>query len=215
MTIPAFPLQWPQGWPRKPGASRIAAKFSTSRNSSAGIRGYKQLAVSDGVERIRKQLDQMGVRDYNLVISTNLKLRLDGWPRGDQPEPSDPGVAVYWRAGTKDDAPRRCMAIDRYYRVADNLAAIAATLEAMRAIERHGGAEILDRAFTGFAALPNPAGAGHWTSILDVPPAASADDVNAQYRRLRSLHHPDRGGNADQFGQIQRAFEQAQAEGRA
>ncbi|KVD37855.1 hypothetical protein WJ41_22830 [Burkholderia ubonensis] len=60
------------------------------------------------------------------------------------------GVAVYWetRAGA-----RRVMAIDQYTRVADNLAAVAATLDAMRAIERHGGARILERAFTGFAAL--------------------------------------------------------------
>jgi hypothetical protein len=42
-------------------------------------------------------------------------------------------------------------------RAADNLAAIAATLEAMRAIDRHGGATILNRAFTGFTALPPPA----------------------------------------------------------
>ena len=38
------------------------------------------------------------------------------------------------------------MAIDAYTRTADNLAAVAATLEAMRAIERHGGAQILERA---------------------------------------------------------------------
>jgi len=47
------------------------------------------------------------------------------------------------------------MAIDIYDTVAGNLAAVAATLDAMRAIERHGGAQILKRAFQGFKALPS------------------------------------------------------------
>jgi hypothetical protein len=59
------------------------------------------------------------------------------------------------------------MAIDQYDRVEHNLAAIAATLDAMRAIKRHGGAEILDRAFTGFTALPAPmAGGKPWRQVL-------------------------------------------------
>ena len=74
------------------------------------------------------------------IISTNLKLRLDGLPRSDQKEPDDPGVAVYWQRLSK---PKKVMAIDLYDRIADNLAAIGATLNAMRAIERHGGALIL------------------------------------------------------------------------
>lgn len=81
------------------------------------------------------------------------------------------------------------MAVDRYDRVQDNLAAIAATLEAMRAIERHGGASILDRAFQGFTALPAPE---QWFTILGVSATATRDQVEDAYRRLAMKHHPDR-----------------------
>ncbi|ROU09438.1 hypothetical protein [Lysobacter enzymogenes] len=118
-------------------------------------------------------------------MSTNLTLRRDGLPRSDQREPADPGAAVYWTDCTGAD---RCMAVDRYTKTAGNLAALAATLEAMRAIERHGGAEILDRVFTGFTALPRRArprapsrggGAGRAAGC-------AWSDVEAAYRRRRA-----------------------------
>ena len=106
------------------------------------------------------------------------------------------------------------MAIDAYAEVADNLAAIAATLEAMRAIERHGGAIILDRAFQGFAALPAPGqtGARPWREVLDcddsIRDLASAE---RRYKVLRSIHHPDKpSGNADAFDAVEKAWQQAQ-----
>lgn len=164
----------------------------------------RALAVADGVERVRGELARMGIRDDELVICSNLELRLDGFPRSGQREPADPGIVVYWR----DAGATRCMAIDRYDRVADNLAAVAATLEAMRAIERHGGAEILNRAFTGFTALPAPGGTAHWRDILD--PA----NPEGSYRRLRGLYHPDRGGDADEFRAVQHAWDAYQQEQR-
>jgi DnaJ-domain-containing protein 1 len=99
------------------------------------------------------------------------------------------------------------MAIDRYDRVADNLAAIAATLEAMRAIERHGGAEILDRAFTGFASLPASAGQGkrEWWAVFGVSANASDADIEAAYRRLAKERHPDTGGSDDAMAELNQA----------
>ena len=94
------------------------------------------------------------------------------------------------------------MAIDCYTKVADNLAAIAATLEAMRAIERPGGAEILDRAFTGFVALPAPE--QPW-QVLGVPMHASMAEIETAYRRLAMQHHPDRGGDANAMARINAA----------
>lgn len=104
------------------------------------------------------------------------------------------------------------MAIDRYDRVADNLAAIAATLAAMRAIERHGGAEILNRAFTGFVALEHQG--ENWWDVLQVRRDASRDAIDNAYRRMRSQHHPDKGGDVDQFQRVQRAYEAATRTGR-
>lgn len=199
MTIPAYPLQWPAGWKRTERDGRTRAKFGRQTSSHGNCKTREVLTIAQATTRVRDELHRMGIRDQ--VISTDLELRLDGLPRSNQREPSDPGAAVYWLAS----GATRCMAIDRYDRVADNLAAIAATLEAMRAIERHGGAAILDRAFTGFAALPSPA--PQWHVTLCCPAHAPTDIVRAAYRRLRSLHHPDRDtGSADAFTDLQSAW---------
>jgi hypothetical protein len=199
-TIPAFPLQWPAGWKRTPLSSRTRARFSQSSSD---------LTVAQATRRVIGELRRMGIGDWQLVISSNLQLRQDGLPRSGQREPEDPGVAVYWLDSKQDGWPRRCMAVDRYDRVADNLAAIAATLDAMRAIERHGGAEILNRAFTGFAALPGTGSSEHWSDVLGVPATASSDEITAAYRSLRAQNHPDRGGDADKFHRITKAYEEA------
>lgn len=74
---------------------------------------------------VKLELERLGINVADdLIVSTNLKFNLSG-----------------------------LIAIDADYRVRDNLAAIAATLEAMRAIERHGGARILERSFTWWSPL--------------------------------------------------------------
>ena len=201
-----FPLSWPDGWPRTPGHLRKRAHFKKgerqySQYGSTSYMGYKQLSIADATTRVLGELEKLGVEYGDAIVSTNLHLRLDGLPRSGQPEPTDPGVAVYWQRGK---GQRQVMAIDRYDRVADNLAAIAATLEAMRAIERHGGAQILERAFTGFVVLPAPK-APH--EVLGVPPNASPDDIRAAYKRLALKTHPDTGGSTDAFHAVQQAYE--------
>ena len=203
MTIPAFPLQWPAGWKRTAAAQRKRASFGKKGTTSHKA----QLSVADALKRVRTTLQQMDVSDFNLIISSNVALRQDGWPRSDGREPLDPGVAVYWQDTSKDGWPRRCMAIDMYDRVADNLAAVAATLDALRAVKRHGGAEILDRTFTGFAAIEHKA-SGHWSEVLGCDRHASSSEVKAAMRRARSAAHPDNGGAAAQFQKVVDAYQQ-------
>jgi DnaJ-domain-containing protein 1 len=97
------------------------------------------------------------------------------------------------------------MAIDHYSRLVDNIAALAATIEGMRAIQRHGGAEILDRAFTGFAALPAPPVQDQPHEILGVAENATEGEIQYAWRRLASQHHPDNGGNTDEMARINAA----------
>lgn len=183
--INAFPLTWPTGWKRTAGG-RKRGQFVNRQ----GLQTARRITAGDGAMRVLVELERLAVERHDVVISTNLKLRVDGLPRDDM-TPTDPGAAVYWQK----NGARRCMAIDAYERVADNLAAIAATLEALRAIERHGGAAILDRAFTGFAALPAPTN-GHpaWHELLEVSPTATRDQINMAYRRKISEAHSGRPG---------------------
>lgn len=155
--------------------------------------------VGEGTKRILRELRAFGINLDSVVISSDLRLRGDGLPYASQATGRlDPGVAVYWQDGKR----RRCIAVDRYNRLADNMAAIAATLDGMRAIERHGGAEILDRAFTGFVALAAPE---QWFQVLGVPAAATREDIETAFRRKAMEHHPDRGGDADQMARINQA----------
>lgn len=204
--IRAYPLQWPPGWRRTDTWQRTSAKFRKGKGgwSESGYASAKGLTIADGLARVLGELGRMGVSRDDIVISTNAPLRLDGLPKSNTGAIGDPGAAVYWR----QKKATRCMAIDRYDALADNLAAIAATLDAMRAIERHGGAEILDRAFTGFTALPAPE--QPW-NVLGVPMDASPAIVQDAYRRLAMENHPDRGGEAGAMARINAARDAMEA----
>lgn len=213
-----YPLTWPAGWPRKALHQRAEARFSRGTLSShhgfdgstTYSRGRKALTIADGVNRVLLELRRLGVDEQDTIISTNVPTRLDGLPRSGAREPDDPGAAVYWQ---ERGGARRVMAIDQYLTVADNLAAIAATLEAMRAIERHGGAQILERAFTGFTALPAPGAEKTWREVLGVPAGErDIEAVRAAFRRQAAEHHPDRGGSLEQMAAVNAAWQQAKAE---
>jgi len=212
--IAAFPLQWPAGWKRTVWASRKPGRFTKGERQYASAPGgsswmrQRDLSVTDGVDRVLRELERMGIERQDVVISTNVRTRLDGLPRSGERKPEDPGAAVYWE---ERGGARRVMAIDLYTDVADNLAAIAATLEAMRAIERHGGAAILERAFTGFVALPAPGAARSWREVLGIPSSmgTNRDSINAAYRRLAGAAHPDRGGSHAAMSELNRAREDA------
>lgn len=210
MTVTAFPLAWPAGWPRTASYHRKQAQFGrTEYKPGQSYRSKTDITMADAMKRVREELVRLGINTTDdMIVSTNLKLNLSGLPRGDQGEPGDPGVAVYFqkKEGSGHNAymgPMRVIAVDRYDRVRDNLAAIAATLEAMRAIERHGGAQILERAFTGFAALTAPGKT--WWDVLEVKPDASLEIIEANFRRLARDRHPDRGGTQDAMAALTEA----------
>lgn len=207
-SLAAFPLAWPMGWKRTPVAERTFGRFvRREKQPGYGWPSTKSISVSDGVNRILGELERMGIDSQDVIISTNIRLRLDGLPRSGDAEPADPGAALYWR---KTGEPMRSMAIDRYKRVADNLGALAATLEAMRAIERHGGAEILERTFTGFLQLEAENKTTSWWALLGVTPEATEAEIQAAYRKKAAAAHPDAPtGSHDAMSALNEARRQA------
>lgn len=205
MSIAAYPLQWPAGWKRE--TARKRGKFGTNTkqynaDKTANWNSLRDITIAEATKRVQVELARIAVAG-DFVISTNLKLRLDGQPRGDQGQPGDPGVAIYWNA---KGGQSRVMAIDIYDRVSDNLAAVAATLEAMRAIERHGGAAILERTFTGFDALPPPRSC--W-QILGLTAGATRATINERFRDMAKKAHPDQGGSQIIFAELSTARDDA------
>lgn len=208
-----YPLCWPVNWKRT--ANRTRAQFGkTSKVTTAGgsYSSKSRLNVSDSIQRIAYELERFGVPEDEVIVSTNVRLNLSGIPHGGAGEPIDPGVAIYWKLKGKS----QCMAIDRYDRVADNLAAIAATLEAMRAIERHGGGSILERAFIGFAQLPAAIVTQRpWREVFGYGSSQfiSPERIDASFKELATRLHPDKeGGSHDAMAELNAARAAALAE---
>lgn len=218
--IDAYPLSWPAGWRRTPASERMRARFSRSErvysqsNPASSWNQKRELTIADSVRRLRLELERMGVLEHTVIISTNVEVKLDGTPYSNRRAPLDPGIAVYW--ADPDTDAQQCMAIDLYDSVAGNLAAVAATIDAMRAIERHGGAQILKRAFQGFKALPSStAPALNVETAADVLHVRSAvprheilsarECAKVAYRSAAAAVHPDRGGSTSDFQLVQEA----------
>jgi hypothetical protein len=187
--IEAYPLQWPLGRPRCKPFARRRAKFRTARSGPL-------LSVAVATMRLTAQLRMAKASD--VVISSNLLLRNDGQPRSGQSEPTDPGVAVYYKRKGKPG----CISVDCWDRSADNIAAIAQIVNAIRTMERLGGGEIVDQVFTGFKALPSPDGV-----VVDVDTARAFIEARGGYKAAAMQLHPDRTGNVSNpdWLQLQRA----------
>lgn len=203
MTAPleSFPLSWPLGRPRTPAGSRKRALFGTR------VAGPRKLTIDAATARLRETIGLL--RASSLVISTNLQLRRDGLPRSGQGEPSDPGVAVYFAIFRDLKNTSYVVACDKWDRVADNIAAIAAHLEAMRGQERWGCGS-LEQAFAGYKALAAADAVKQWWTILGFPkPPERWATVEAKHLELVRKHHPDRGGNASQMAEVNAARDEA------
>jgi hypothetical protein len=123
--------------------------------------------------------------------------------------PYDPGVAVYFvRKGQQ-----RVLACDKYHGVHNNIHAIAKTIEALRGIERWGTADMLDRAFEGFSALPAPQAVENWWDVLGCDRNEIADEVVARFRDLAKKAHPDvAGGSHEAMSRLNQAMDSFTAE---
>lgn len=155
---------------------------------------------------VRAELDRLGASA--VVISTNMVTRLDGEIRAGAKQPDDPGVAVYFKLKGQE----RCFPCDKWATVADNLWAIAKSIEAMRGLSRWGAERMVDAAFTGFKALPETTGGTPWWETLGCDAEANVETIRAQYRKLAMERHPDKpGGSEEAFRALQVALGQGLA----
>lgn len=180
-----YPLEWPTGWPRTRPGLRKRGRFGSKPRDGQ----YREINIEIAIARLQDELDRIGAK--YVVLSTNLETNLRGMPRGNMGEPTDPGVALYFQLkGRQTTLP-----CDSYTRVADNIAAIAAHIEATRAIERHG-VGTLDQMFTGFQAIRGP-GPKPWRESLGFPTESrpSAEIIRQKHRELLRQNHPDVGGS--------------------
>jgi hypothetical protein len=133
---------------------------------------------------------------------------------------------VYDRAGRR--YVFRCR---RWGHYEDNLRAVQLTIESLRrAAEEYGAISSTSsvngsssssapdpyaQVFLGFEATPDDTvlmlgpGRADWWEVLGVQKTASRPEVMNAYRALAKIHHPDAGGNADEFKRLRAAYEKA------
>lgn len=204
MTV-AYPLEWPEGWPRTPEVDR--------RLNSP----FTGMTFERAQQRLVYEVKMMG--GHSLVVSSWLAVRRDGMAYADQARRQipDPGIAVYFTKGNR----QMVMARDAYRTPMDNLRSIGLAVEHLRALERHGGSTMMDRAFEGFAALPPPADMVKerpWREVLGMGEMTGPNDLmltlaEGIYRKKAKNSHPDTaGGDHDAMAELTRAIEEARRE---
>lgn len=203
MTTEAYPLCWPQGWPRTPSHKRERSRFKVSPGAAVQVL-VKEIDRLAGLRRSSHETRN------SLIISTNMRLRKDGLPYAAQRQPDDPGVAVYFTLKGK----HMVFACDRFNLLHDNQYAIAKTIEALRGIERWGASDMMERAFTGFEALPffDELLPEKWNDVLGVGNlnTFTLDDCKRNYRLLASEYHPDKpGGDHEKMQKLNWAMDEA------
>lgn len=179
----AYPLQWPAGRGRQ--GRRERSRFNVS--------------FAKARDELFNELRLMNTRLP--VLSTNVSLRRDGLPYANQPEPDDPGVAVYFSWKDRQMA----FSCDRWDRVRDNVQAIRHTIAALRGLDRWGTGDMVEAAFTGFEALPPPS----WRADLGLTDNSSLADAERSYRTQARSAHPDAGGSEDAMMRLNAAIKQA------
>jgi hypothetical protein len=170
-----FPLAWPEGVERT--KTRIDSRFKATLAS----------ALSNVEGSLFKFGRESGKAISNIVRSSNVTLGV--------PKPVDPGVAVWF---TWEDE-LRCIAVDRYRKVEENLQAIHHILEARCTELRHGGLIIVRQTFRNFVALPRPE--VDWRGLLGFEQSntlPTKEAVEEKFRAAAAKAHPDKPGGSEE-----------------
>jgi hypothetical protein len=190
----AYPLCWPVGYKRTLPNRRRSSQFKQSMEAAQRF--------------LRIEVSRLGGRE--LIVSTNIPVRQDGGLYSDwmKRKIDDPGVAIYFKYKGKDVS----MCGDQYERIWENLYALGKGIEALRGMERWGISEFLDRAFTGFAALPSATIVPYrdiWKILGLEEKPSNIDDVHLAYKAKAKQCHPDTGGSVEAFQELQEVYRQA------
>lgn len=186
----AFPLTWPEHWPRTARERIQQSRFGT---------WAKPVTMAKACQLLYDELRRLGVSD--IIVSSNVRVRLDGLPMSGQAQPNDKGIAVYF----KFKGRQTVFACDKWHRVEDNLYAVAKHVEALRGQHRWGVGSI-DQAFRGYQALPERSGGSAWWEVLGVAINASEEQITNAYRAKAKLAHPDTGGSHEKMTALNDAY---------
>lgn len=179
--------------------------------STRRIDGLFKVSPGQTVRELHEELRHLKGRSPKLLIAvTSDQIRRDGRLRAGE-KPWHPGVILEFDT---PDGPMR-YPCDAYRKWEDNLRAIVKTLEALRAIARwkvatgqqYGGFLAIEAARTASGGVSSLEGAlaivgriiGRRLTVDDV------GDIRALVRAAQRTAHPDAGGDAGDFAQLEAA----------
>lgn len=184
MTVNPYPLLWPDRHKRTPRERRARSAFRTTLETAA----------KDAARNLRN----FGASD--ITITSNVKSDIAGTSTlvG-----QDPGVAVWFTKNKR----QMCFCCDLYIDVMSNIRAIGLSIAALRDLERYN-AQMFEQMMNvnNFDALPAQAGDG---VTMYFSGCRSRSEVDAKWRDLAKVHHPDVGGDSDLMAEINRQYENA------
>jgi len=190
-------------WPGKetPSYSRKRAAF--------------RIGYADRLNCLDHELAKLNAKDIVIQAQFDAKdIRQDGWPRSSA-RPKGPALIVSFK-GSKGPLSFPC---DRYTSWEDNLYAIALSLEALRAVDRHGVTQNAEQ-YKGWTQLPPPApakagfadrqAAATWLASYAVVPKdyilSDSEAAERAYRTAAKKLHPDAGGSTVEFQRLGEAM---------
>lgn len=185
-----FPLDWPLGY--KKTQFRRKSKF-------------KQAAPDSIQLLLNAELRKLSAK--KIIISSNIPVRRDGGIYADYlcKKMAEPGIAIYFVHKEQNVV----ICCDQYEYPWENMYALAKGIEALRGMDRWGVSEFMERAFTGFKALPESVEPNvAWNDVLGINLSSGESEIKSAYRKLAQIHHPDSGGTAAMFDRITKAYQQ-------
>jgi hypothetical protein len=192
----AYPLQWPDGWPRTD---------PRERNRGHRFGGQEELTINRTVKQLVHELRLLGATD--VIVSSNIPTKSSGLPYSQSRLIDDPGIAVYFTFKKK----KLMMARDGFTSPAANIRSLTLAIKGLRDMERHGGSFMLEKAFTGFLAIAPPDWKKPWREVFGVKPDWRGD-ITALFREKARNCHPDAGGNDALMAELNVAFAEAKRE---
>lgn len=201
-----YPLEWPANKQRS--ADRIFGRYTNNKRDITLAEA--QTRLFDALEKFNNQGKGWVVDiDADCLLKTMFDLRKDGGMRSGQRKPPDVGAVCHF-AICDGDRVELVLAIDRYTKIEQNIAAIAACVDSLRQLWRVDAGTFLAAA-SGLNALPPPMAYPNWRTVLgfaqDSTP--SFDEVKKNYRVMIKAAHSDNGGNDSVAAEINIAYGQA------
>lgn len=209
-----------KSWPGEQTTERKEHRFTTSNyrpSSVPGASGYNERRNTVNWDKtvgdLERELEHLEASAVVLQMNvTQRDIRNDGWIRADA-NPAHPGVILTFMSRTLGPLSYPC---DTYFDWRANVRAIALSLEALRAVDRHGVTRRGEQ-YQGFTQIgpgklvmtPQLAAeilvdienlGGDPTDLMGTPVA-----VKLTYRQAVKNAHPDAGGSAATFQRVQEA----------